>query len=52
VNWLQGRYWHDSEVPPLLAYVSYRGKTGQHLLAVSFSQFDPKRSSGAFSRVL
>jgi hypothetical protein len=33
--------WHESEVPALLAYVSYRGKTGKHLLAVRFSQFDP-----------
>ena len=36
--------WHDSEVSPLLAYVRHRGKTGQHLLAVSFSQFDPSET--------
>jgi hypothetical protein len=41
--------WHDSEVPPLLVYISYWGKTGQHLLAVSFSQFDPLRTSGPIS---
>jgi len=35
----------ESEVPPLLAYVRYPGKTGQHLLAVSFSQFAPTRIS-------
>lgn len=27
------------------AYVGYRGKTGKHLLAVSFSQFDPTPTS-------
>jgi len=30
----------------LLAYVCYWGKTGQHLLAMSLSQFDPDPTSG------
>jgi hypothetical protein len=38
--------WHESEVPVLLADVGYRGMTGQHLLAVSFSRFDPNVWSG------
>jgi hypothetical protein len=37
-------FWHYSEVPARLAYVGYRGKTGKHLLAVSFIGFDPQRS--------
>jgi hypothetical protein len=37
-----GRYWHESEVPALPAYVGYRRKTGQHMLIASFSHFDPK----------
>src|SRR5262245_18547214 len=34
------RFWHESEVPVLPAHVSYRGKTGQHMLTASFSHFD------------
>jgi hypothetical protein len=33
------------EVPARLAYVSYWGYSGKHMLAVRFSQFDPKRTS-------
>src|SRR5215831_1603970 len=33
------RMWHESDVPALLAYVGYRGKTGQHILNASFSHF-------------
>jgi hypothetical protein len=29
--------------------VRFRGQPGPHLLALSFSQSDPKRSSGAFT---
>jgi hypothetical protein len=36
------RDWHESEVPALFAHVGYRGKTGQHLLTVRFSGFDPE----------
>jgi hypothetical protein len=38
-------YWHESEVPALHAYVGYRGHSGKHLLAVRFSQFDPRADS-------
>jgi hypothetical protein len=34
-------FWHESEVRQPIAYVGYRGKTGKHLLAVSFTGFDP-----------
>jgi len=40
---------HDSEVPALLAYVGYWGKTGKHLLVPSFTGLDPNRSSTAFN---
>jgi len=32
--------------------VGYRGKTGQHLLAVSFTGFDPQETSAASFAVL
>jgi len=43
------RFWHYSKVPARLAYVGYRGKTGKHLLAVSFTGFDPIRTSAALA---
>jgi hypothetical protein len=36
-----GRFWHESDVPALLTYDGYRGKTGQHLLVLRFTGFDP-----------
>ena len=33
---------HFPEVPVPLVDVAYWGKTGRHLLAMSFSQFDPE----------
>jgi hypothetical protein len=41
------RFWHYSEVPARLAYVGYWGKTGKHLLAMSFTGFDPRATSTA-----
>jgi hypothetical protein len=49
---VNARFWHYSEVPARLAYVGYRGKTGQHLLAVSFTGFDPQETSAASFAVL
>ena len=43
--------WHESEVRQPIAYVGYRGKTGKHLLVVSFTRFDPKRTLRAFLSV-
>jgi hypothetical protein len=39
-----GSSWHEPEVAALLAYVSYWGKTGKHLLVLSFTGFDPTRT--------
>ena len=38
------RFWHESEVPALLAYVGYGRKIRQHMLNASFSHVDPERS--------
>src|SRR5262245_60195576 len=37
-------YWHFSAVPTALSNVGHRGQTGKHLLALSFTDFDPGRS--------
>jgi hypothetical protein len=34
-------------MPALLAYVGYWGKTGKHLLVLSFTGFDPIADIGA-----
>jgi hypothetical protein len=45
------RFWHESEVVALLAYVRYRGKTGKHLLVLSLTDFDPQATlAGSKSR--
>ena len=37
IHILEGQY----EVPSRLAHVRYRGQTGQYMLSLRFSQFDP-----------
>jgi hypothetical protein len=36
--------WHETYMPTLLRDVRSRGQSGKHLLALSFSAFDPKRT--------
>src|SRR6266567_7501954 len=38
------RLWHKCEVPTSSDNVRVRGQNGKHLLALSFSQFDPNRT--------
>jgi hypothetical protein len=38
--------WHDSEVAVRLAHVCFLGKSGKHLLGLSFTDCDPERPSG------
>ena len=40
------RLWHESEVRHPVAHVGYWGKSGQHLLVLSFTGFDPPRTFG------
>ena len=37
-------FWHESEVRHSVAHVGYWGETGQHLLVLSFTGFDPNRT--------
>jgi hypothetical protein len=39
-------YWHFSDVPIRAINVRNRGKSGQHLLNLSFTAFDPTRTWG------
>ena len=37
------RSWHETDMPTPLRNVRSRGQSGKHLLALSFSGFDPER---------
>src|SRR6266481_6545074 len=38
---LKVRCWHNSDMPPWSLYVRCWGQSGKHILALSFSAFDP-----------
>jgi hypothetical protein len=40
-----GRSWHETDMPAALRDVRSQGQSGKHMLALSFSGFDPKQSS-------
>jgi hypothetical protein len=35
------RVWHETDMPPWSLYVRCWGQSGKHILALSFSAFDP-----------
>jgi hypothetical protein len=37
--------WHEADMPTASRDVRFRGQSGKHLLAMSFSGFDPNRKS-------
>src|SRR6267378_2032811 len=37
--------WHETDMPTALRDVRSQGQTGKHILALSFSGFDPTRTS-------
>jgi len=37
--------WHETDMPTTLRDVRFQGQSGKHLLALSFSGFDPQRTS-------
>src|SRR6266404_6710529 len=39
--------WHETDMPTALRDVRFQGQSGKHMLASSFSGFDPYRSSSA-----
>jgi hypothetical protein len=39
------RFWHDSDIQECPPNVGYRGQSGQHLLNLSFTAFDPSATS-------
>jgi len=36
-----GSSWHETDMPIALRYVRFQGQSGKHVLAWSFSGFDP-----------
>src|SRR5258706_15504808 len=36
-------YWHQTDMPTVFRDVRFQGQSGKHLLALSFSGFDPGR---------
>jgi hypothetical protein len=36
--------WHETDMPTALRNVRYQGQSGKHVLALSFSGFDPERT--------
>jgi hypothetical protein len=38
-------YWHEAEMPKYLGHVRCWKNSGKHMLALSFSGFDPTRTS-------
>jgi hypothetical protein len=40
--------WHETDMPTALGNVRSQGRSGKHLLALSFSGFDPEKTLGAF----
>ena len=43
------RLWHETDMPKYLGDVRYWVNSGKHLLSLSFSGFDTKRTCGARS---
>jgi hypothetical protein len=41
-------YWHETDMPKYLGDVRYWENSGKHMLALSFSGFDPKRTFPGF----
>jgi hypothetical protein len=39
------RSWHETDIPTALRDVRSQGQSGKHMLALSFSDFDPERTS-------
>ena len=39
--------WHETDMPTALRNVRSRGQSGKHVLALSFSGFDPKADVNA-----
>jgi hypothetical protein len=39
------RCWHETDMPTAMRDVRSRGQSGKHILAVSFSGFDPTETS-------
>jgi hypothetical protein len=38
------RTWHETDMPATLRDVRFQGQSGKHVLVLSFSGFDPKRT--------
>ena len=36
--------WHETDMPTALRNVRYQGQSGKHVLALSFSGFDPEQT--------
>jgi hypothetical protein len=48
---LQVCFWHETDMPTALRDVRSQGQSGKHLLALSFSGFDPPETlAGSKSR--
>jgi hypothetical protein len=43
--------WHETDMPKYLGDVRCWVNSGKHLLALSFSGFDPERTSRCFGQV-
>ncbi len=41
------QYRHETDMPITLRDVRFQGQSGKHMLALSFSGFDPTRTLGA-----
>jgi hypothetical protein len=39
------RSWHETDIPTALRDVRSQGQSGKHMLALSFSDFDPTATS-------
>jgi len=42
-------FWHETDMPTALRDVRSQEKSGKHMLALSFSGFDPQRTSMALT---
>jgi hypothetical protein len=43
-------FWHETDMPTTLRDVRYQGQSGKHILASSFSGFDPTGPRGSVDR--
>jgi hypothetical protein len=41
MRYSDGRFWHETDMPTALRDVRSQGQSGKHMLALSFSGFDP-----------